>query len=85
MKLVFTKPFINAYRALPQRIQRLTDKQLELLLTNPKHPSLKIKKMRGPRDIWEGRITGNYRFTFQIRGDTYILRKLGAHSILRIP
>lgn len=85
MKLLFTRPFIKNYQALPHNIQRLTDKQLEFLLTNPQHPSLKIKKMEDPREIWEGRITYSYRFTFQIEGDTYILRKIGTHDILRHP
>ncbi len=62
MNLLFTKPFIRAYRDLPQRIQRLTDKQIGLLLTNPQHPSLRIKNMEDPRVIWEGRITHSYRF-----------------------
>lgn len=85
MKLLFTKPFIRAYRDLPQRIQRLTDKQLGLLLTNPQHPSLRIKKVEDPREIWEGRITRSYRLTFQIKGDTYVLRKIGTHDLLKRP
>ncbi|GFP19326.1 hypothetical protein HKBW3S03_00831 [Candidatus Hakubella thermalkaliphila] len=85
MKLLFTKPFIRAYRDLPQRIQRLTDKQLGPLLTNPQHPSLWTKKMQDPREIWEGRITRSYRFTFQIKGDTYVLRKIGTHDLLKRP
>jgi mRNA interferase RelE/StbE len=85
MKLLFTKPFIRDYRRLPQRLQKLTDKQLELLLDNPHHPSLKTKKMQDPREIWEGRLTQSYRFTFQIQGDTYVLRRIGTHDLLRSP
>ncbi len=55
MKLDFTKTFIRTYRKLPKKIQELTDKQLETLLTNPHHPSLNMKKMNDPRNIWEGR------------------------------
>ena len=85
MKLLFTKTFIRDYRKLPQRIQKTADKQLELLLSNRNHPSLNIKKMQDPRDIWEGRVTESYRFTFQIQGDTYIMRKIGTHDILKKP
>ena len=85
MKLLFTKTFIRDYRKLPQRIQKTADKQLELLLSNRNHPSLNIKKMQDPRDIWEGRVTESYRFTFQIKGDTYIMRKIGTHDILKKP
>ena len=37
------------------------------------------------RDIWEARISGGYRFTFAIEGDTYILRHIGKHDILDRP
>ncbi len=85
MKLAFTRTFLRDYRNLPQDIQQLTDKHLGLLLSNPKHPSLNLKKMKDPRDIREGRITTSYRFTFQIAGDIYVLRKVGTHDVLRSP
>ncbi len=85
MKLSFTKNFIKDYRRLPQHVQKAIDKQLGLLLSDPKHPSLNIKKMNDPRNIWEGRITESYRFTFQIEGDVYVLRKVGTHDMLRKP
>jgi mRNA-degrading endonuclease RelE of RelBE toxin-antitoxin system len=85
MKLLFTRTFIKHYRKLPKRIQSATDKQLEYLLSNPEHPSLNIKKMNDPREIWEGRVTESYRFTFQIIEDIYVLRKVGAHDILKNP
>jgi mRNA-degrading endonuclease RelE of RelBE toxin-antitoxin system len=84
MKLLFTKTFIRDYRKLPHDIQ-LADKQLGLLLSNPRHPSLNLKKMKDPRDIWEGRITVSYRFTCNIIDETYILRKVGTHDVLRNP
>lgn len=85
MKLLFTKRFIRDYRKLPQQIQKANDKQLELLLFDPQHPSLGIRKMHDPRNIWEGRVTESYRFTFQIQEDNYILRKVGTHDILKKP
>ena len=85
MKLLFTKTFVRDYRKLPQDIQELTDKQLGLLLSNPKHPSLNVKKMKDPREIWEARITMSYSLTFQVAENTYILRKVGTHDVLRNP
>ena len=85
MKLLFTKTFTRDYRKLPQRIQKTADKQIELLLSNRNHPSLNIKKMQDPRNIWEGRVTESYRFTFQIKGDTNIMRKIETHDILKKP
>ena len=85
MNLFFSKPFVRDYRKLPKQIQTAIDKQIEFLLSNPRHPSLNIKKMNDPREIWEGRITKSYRFTYQIERETYVLRRVGTHGILKNP
>ena len=86
MKLLFAKPFIKDYHDLPEHIQKQTDKQLTLLLQNFRHPSLRIKKVEGINGkIWEGSITMNYRFTFQIEGETILMRRIGTHDMLRKP
>jgi mRNA-degrading endonuclease RelE of RelBE toxin-antitoxin system len=85
MKLFFTHSFIRDYQALPEPLRKSGDKKLKLFLDNPRHPSLNIKKMQDPREIWEGRITKGYRFTLQMDGETCLLRRLGTHDILRTP
>jgi mRNA interferase RelE/StbE len=85
MKLFFTHSFIRDYQALPHHLQKAVENKLKIFLVNQRHPSLKTKKMHDPREIWEGRITQGYRFTFQITGETCILRRLGTHDILRTP
>ena len=85
MQIKTTQEFIKDYKNLPPLIQKRTDEKLRLLLSNPQHPSLGIKKMKGFSEIWEGRITENYRFTFQIQGETFILRKIGTHDLLKRP
>src|SRR5438093_13512350 len=62
MKLARTARFAHDFRSLPLQIQRRDAKQLQFLIDNPRHPSLRIKKMEGSQDIWEGRITKGYRF-----------------------
>jgi len=85
VKAVFSKSFKRAYKVLPKDIQTQVDKQLTALLENPGHPSLHIKKMEGHPSIWEARITAGYRITFQVDGDTYLLRRVGSHDILKRP
>jgi mRNA-degrading endonuclease RelE of RelBE toxin-antitoxin system len=85
VKVAFTKPFKRDYKGLPENIQELIDKQIIQPLDNPKHPSLRLKKMEGHRSIYEGRVTKGYRMTFQIVDDTYLLRRVGTHSILKRP
>lgn len=85
MRLFFTENFVRDYQALPGHLQKAVDGKLKLLLSSQRHPSLNIKKMQDPRNIWEGRITKGYRFTFQIDGEVFILRRLGTHDMLRTP
>ena len=85
MKLDFSKSFVRDYRKLPQRLQKTADKQLDLLLSNPEHPSLNVKTVKGFKDIWEARITYHYRFTFETVSETYILRRIGTHAIYKNP
>jgi mRNA-degrading endonuclease RelE of RelBE toxin-antitoxin system len=85
MKLFFTHSFIRDYQALPKQLQQTVDKKLQLFLKNPRHPSLHIKKMQDPREIWEGRIIRGYRFTFQMEEEVCLLRRLGTHDILKTP
>jgi mRNA-degrading endonuclease RelE of RelBE toxin-antitoxin system len=85
MKIQTTRPFDKDYNALPETVKVRADKQFFLLLENPDHPSLRLKKIKGHSSIWEGRITKSYRFTFQISGDIYLLRRIGTHDILKTP
>jgi mRNA interferase RelE/StbE len=85
MKIITTRPFDEDYHALTESIKERADKQLALLIKNPHHPSLRLKKIKGHPTIWEGRVTGSYRFTFQIVEDIYLLRRIGTHAILKTP
>lgn len=85
MKVVHTEVFKKDFQELPKTIKERAVTKLELFVDNSHHPSLQVKKMEGHLDIWEGRITGNYRFTFQIVKDTYFFRRIGTHDILRRP
>lgn len=76
MKIQTTRPFDEDYDSLPELIKDRADKQFGLLLENPHHPSLRLKKIKGHPSIWEGRITKSYRFTFQVSGEIYLLRRI---------
>jgi mRNA-degrading endonuclease RelE of RelBE toxin-antitoxin system len=85
MKIQMIAPFDRDYDDLPASTKEQTDKQLSLFLDNPHHPSLRVKKIKGSPNIWEGRIIKNCRFTCQIAGEIYILRRIGTHHILKTP
>ena len=50
--------FWESYDALPAEIQALADKNLEQLKTNPRHPSLCLKKVG---QYWSVRVGRKYR------------------------
>ncbi len=79
MRCVYSERFRRSFAAAPRAIQKACDKQLELLVQNLRHPSLRAKKFDESRDIWQARVTRNWRFYFTIQGDVYYLIDMIPH------
>ena len=79
MNLRFSPHFLRAYQKAPPEIQRVFDKQVLLLQQNLGHPSLRAKKYDEARDLWQCRVTGDWRFYFTIEDDTYHLHEIRSH------
>ncbi len=79
----FSSRFRKDYRALSKEIQDIFETKLLLFLDNPRHPSLRVKRLVGTADRWEGSVTMNYRFTFQFAEGKVFFRRIGAHDILK--
>lgn len=83
MKVLYSRAFQRDFQDLPKEIQAQAEKQLALFVENHRHPSLRVKKIKGfPGSRWEGRITRGYRFTFDWIEDTVLLRRVGTHEII---
>ena len=90
MKFIRTDSFKRDFKRLSEPLQRSAEKTLRFFAINPRHRSLRTKKMGGQRDaegrdIWEARISRGYRSTFALDGDTVILYRIGPHDIERHP
>ncbi len=85
MKVVATEKFADLYKKMPLDIQDQADKALHRLELQPFYPSLGHKKIAGYEDIYEIRVSKNYRITYQKIGDTAYLRKIGTHDLLKNP
>ncbi len=83
--LLRTERFKRDFKRLPREIQTRTAKVLELFLSNPRHPSLRVKRMEGTPSIWELRVSQNYRLTFQFGQEGVLLRRIGTHNVLNRP
>ena len=79
MKFFFTERFERSYRAAPLEVKRAFAKQAQFLETNLRHPSLKAKKYDEANDIWQARVNRDWRFYFQMQGDTYYILDLIPH------
>lgn len=85
MHIEATKTFLMFYKKLDPEIKNQVKKALTLFQQNPSHPSLEHKKMAGHENIYEIRVSKNYRSTYTKSADTAILRKVDTHDILRKP
>ena len=82
MQLIQTSHFERDYKKLPPSIQKRADEKLKLLVQNLSHPSLRVRRVRKYKGVFEGSITKDYRFFFQITTEGYILLRVGKHDIL---
>ena len=75
-----TPHFKREFQKLNQDVRDAFEKQVQFLLLDIRHPSLRAKKYDEARDIWQARVTRNVRMYFTIRGDTYILLNIRKHN-----
>ncbi len=78
----FSNNFKKQYKSLPTKIQKAFQDKLELFLYDMNHPSLRVKKIQGTKNRWEGSITRKYRFTFHFEQEIVVFRAIGTHDIL---
>lgn len=72
--------FKDDYKKLLPDEQALVDKALQFLAVNPRYPSLRLKKRKGSKGVWEVRASLNLRFTFTWEDDLITLRVVGHHD-----
>ncbi len=79
MRWLHTERSRKDYRNAPIAIQKAFDKQVRLLVDNLRHPSLRAKKYDEALDLWQARVSRDWRFYFQIAGDAYIIVTIIPH------
>jgi mRNA interferase RelE/StbE len=80
MRLQYTHRFQRAYNDLTDDDAERVKKALRLLVENPRHPSLRVKRIQGTDHIWEASASLSIRLTFEMQGDLIVLRNVGAHD-----
>jgi len=80
VKITRTTRFKRAWKELTEEEKNLARKALRNLATDLRYPALRVKKMQGVEYIWEARVSRSLRMTFQIEGNTIVLRNIGRHD-----
>ncbi|TAF97102.1 MAG: hypothetical protein EAZ32_05130 [Cytophagia bacterium] len=77
MKHYTTSDFWESYQKLPISIQKLADKNYELLKADPEHPSLHLKHIG---ELWSVRIGLNFRALGLNNPEGIIWFWIGSHA-----
>lgn len=86
MEIILTEQFQQAYKSLALGEKRAVQKALAMLREDSRYPGLRVKKMHGPQDIWEARASKRVRMTFEMSGETLVMRNVGEHGkVLKRP
>jgi hypothetical protein len=88
MRIERSPRFKKAIRQLPPDLQGKAKKKIALFVENPRHPSLRFKRVEGYSEdppIMEISVDMKTRITLQIYPDHYYFRHIGTHEIFRSP
>jgi len=80
MRIEYSESFRIAVQGLTREVQKQLKKKLEIMLENPRHPSLRTKKIQGTTGIFEASINMDIRMTWKYIEGGIMLRNIGEHD-----
>ena len=80
MNIYFSDLFLDGVQRLSVDAKKTLKKKLDLLANNPKHPSMRTKKIKGGEDIFEASVNMDIRITWEFFEDVILLRNIGRHD-----
>ena len=80
MQIARTETFRKAWKKLSQEDKVLGRKVIMNLAVGIRYPGLKVNEMSETGNIREARVSDTVRLTFQVEGDTLILRNIGQYE-----
>ncbi len=81
MIVIYSENFKRNVEKLPIQVKKQLKKKLELMIENPRHPSLRTKKIKGRNDnVFEASVNMDIRITWEYYKDGIILRNIGEHD-----
>ena len=80
MNIYFSDNFLDSIKRMSPAEKKVLKKKLDLLVDNPKHPSLRTKKIKGSEGIFEASVNMDIRMTWEFYKDGILLRNIGRHD-----
>ncbi len=85
VNIFFTEKFVSQFEKLPEKMQTLALKKVNLFKDNQKHPSLNVHKLHGQLSkFYSFSVDMSVRVVFEFgrEGEIYLL-KIGSHDVYR--
>jgi mRNA interferase RelE/StbE len=80
MKIYYSELFVQKIAAQSESVKRALKIKIKLLIEDPRHPSLRVKMIKGRSNIFEASVNMSIRLTWQYYNDGILLRNLGEHD-----
>ena len=80
MNIYFSDLYLEGVGRLSDDVKKTLKKKLDIMADNPRHPSLRTKKIKGHEDIFEASINMDIRMTWEYFKDGILLRNIGEHD-----
>jgi mRNA interferase RelE/StbE len=82
--LRFSETFLDELDNLSDKDRGIVLKKMEILRNNPKHPSLRTKKLEGHHELFESSVNMDIRLIWRYENNTIILMlDVGHHDMLK--
>jgi mRNA-degrading endonuclease RelE of RelBE toxin-antitoxin system len=80
VNIYFSDLFLQSVKDLPGDLKKTLKKKLDIIADDPRHPSLRTKKIKGRENLFEATITMSIRMTWEYFEDGILLRSIGEHD-----
>ena len=82
--LTFSEVFQKHFKNFAEKQKRQIRNKLNILVENPAHPSLRVKRIKGTLSLWEMSVNMDIRVIFEFEKNTIIvLIDVGHHDVLK--
>lgn len=84
LQITYSDRFTKHYKKLTKQEQEQFKQKLKLFVSNPYHPSLRVKRIQGADDLFEFSVNMDIRVIWYYEGEDLVaLVDIGHHNVLR--